>query len=196
MSDLDTNLGGEPFRWHSAEALTESTLARYAMSDDFTIQKAVQFAVATEDMAATAYSELAKMFSEQKEISEAFSLLEADEKSHRTQFKSLLNRLPPEDDNVLEGEKHLYLSAMARSEFFAGEAGMAAILEKSQTLVEALVHVLDFEKATLGFYRAIQDTLAPEAAIDAIIAAEKQHIARLMKYILTDEKVKGLADDS
>jgi len=164
--------------------------------DDFTIQKAVQFAVATEDMAALAYSELAKQFSEQEEISKAFLLLAADEQKHRGQFKALLDRLPPEADNAPEDEKHLYLSAMARSEFFSGEADMTAALAKIQTLDEALVHVLGFEKATLGFYRAIQDTLGQEAALDAIISAEKRHIARLMKYILTDESMKGLADDS
>jgi hypothetical protein len=85
---------------------------------------------------------------------------------------------------------------MARSEFFTGEAGMTAALEKIQSVNEALVHVLGFEKATLGFYRAIQDTLGQEAALDAIIAAEQQHIARLMRYILSEEKMKGLADDS
>ena len=68
------------------------------MLDDPTIQKAVQFAVATEDMAAEAYSGLAKKFSEQNEISEAFSLLAADEKGHRAQFKALLDRLPPQAD--------------------------------------------------------------------------------------------------
>jgi rubrerythrin len=147
-------------------------------------------------LAAMAYSRLAKKFSNQEEISEAFSLLAADEMRHRAQFKGLLDELPPEADNVPQVEKRLYLSAMASSEFFTGEAGITATLEKIQTVNEALVHVLGFEKATLGFYRAIQDTLGQEAALDAIIAAEQQHIARLMKYILTEEKMKGLGDDS
>lgn len=165
------------------------------MFDDFTIQKAVQFAVATEEMASLAYARLAKKFSEQQEISELFSLLAADEQGHRVQFKALLDSLPPEADETPQVEKHLYLSAMARSQFFTGEAGMTATLERIQTLGEALVHVLGFEKATLGFYQAIQDILGQEAALEAIIAAEKQHIVRLMKYVLTDEKMKGLADN-
>lgn len=164
------------------------------MLEGFTIQKAVQFAVATEDLAALAYSRLAKKFSEQEEISKVFSLLASDEKGHLAQFKALLDRLPPEADDTSQVEKNLYLGAMAKSEFFSDEGGMTAVLEKIQTLDEALMHVLGFEKATLGFYRAIQDTLGQEATLEAIIAAEKRHITRLMKYIITDEKMKGLAD--
>ena len=40
----------------------------------------------------------------------------------------------------------------------------------------------------------IPDVLGEAAALDRIIQAEKSHIVRLMKYILTDEKMKGLAD--
>ena len=85
---------------------------------------------------------------------------------------------------------------MARSEFFGGDAGLSAKLEGIQSVDEALTHVLGFEKATLGFYRAIRDVLGREEALEAIIRAEKQHIVRLMKYILTEEKMKGLSDDS
>ncbi len=164
------------------------------MSDEFTIRKAVQLAVATEELAARAYSSLAEKLSQQQ-ISEVFSLLAADEKGHRAQFKALLDSLPPQAGETPQVERHLYLSAMAKSEFFSGEAGLKAKLEKIQTLDEALVHVLGFEKATLGFYQAIRDTLGPEAELEAIIAAEKQHIAKLMQYILTDAKMRGLADN-
>ena len=164
------------------------------MLDDPTIRKAVEFAVATEEVAAQVYSKLAHRFSEQEEISEVFSLLATDEKKHRAQFKALLNKLPPDADNTLEVAKHLFLCAMARSQFFTGEGGIAAALEKSQTVDEALVHALEVEKATLGFYQALEDVLGQEEALQSIIAAEKEHIARLIKYIITDEKMKGLAD--
>lgn len=80
------------------------------------------------------------------------------------------------------------------SEFFRGDGGLIGKLDKSETLDEALLVVLGFEKATLSYYLAVKDILGEVADLDNIIQAEKGHIARLMKYILTDEKMKGLAD--
>jgi rubrerythrin len=165
------------------------------MFGDSSIHEAVQFAVATEAMASHAYTWLAKEFSTEKELSEAFTLLAADEKAHGVQFKTLLDKLPPNDEAPLDDEDRQYLNAMARSEFFRGNTGLATLLSKTESLDEALSRVLDFEKATLGFYQAIRDLLGQEETLDTIIAAEKQHIIRLMKYILTDEKMKGLGDE-
>lgn len=165
------------------------------MLDDPTIHKAVQFAVATEVMGAQAYSKLAEKFSDQKEISEAFSLLATDEKAHGARFKAILDELPAEADIEAGKDDYGYLLAMAKSEFF-DEGGLAVSMDQIATVDEALVQVLEFEKATLGFYRAIQDILGKNDAVDAIIQEEKQHIVRLMKYVLTDEKMKGLGDES
>jgi rubrerythrin len=166
------------------------------MLENPTIQKAVEFAVATEDLGAQAYIKLAEKFSGQKEISEAFSILARDEKAHRAQFTALLKKLPPEADQAPGDEQQQYLRAMAMSEFFGGDAGLAAELEKIQSLEEALLRVFAFEKATLGFYLALREVLGQEDVLDAVIQAEKQHVLRLMQYICTEEKMKGLADDS
>jgi hypothetical protein len=91
-------------------------------------------------------------------------------------------------------EKHRYLCAMARSEFFQGDAELTKTLDGLEDLQQALMHALGFEKATLGFYRAVQDVLGENTSLEAIIQAEKGHIARLMKYLLTDEKMKSLQD--
>ena len=164
------------------------------MMDNPTIQNAVKFAVATEEMGARTYEKLAERFSDQKEVSEAFSLLAGDERSHREQFKALLKDLPAEGDAWSENERGRYLMAMARSEFFVGEDGLAKSLEEIQSLDEALTHVLGFEKATLGYYQALKDVLGDQKALDAIIQAEKEHVARVMQYILTDEKMRGIRD--
>jgi rubrerythrin len=164
------------------------------MLDNPTIRKAVQFAVATENVGAQTYTELAEKFSDRKELSEAFSLLAADERGHGAQFRALLDKLPTQDHAPADDEQAQYLRAMASSEFFTGEDGLAAVLEKIGSVDEALRHVLGFEKASLGFYQALRDVLGPQEALDAIIAAEKQHVVRVMKYLLTDEKMKGLAD--
>ena len=164
------------------------------MLEEFTVTAAIEFAMATEDMGARVYSKLAKRFSDQEEISAAFSLLAKDEKAHRAQFQSLLNDVPPEKGVMTKDERSRYLRAMAMSEFFGGDAGLIGKLDKAESLQEVLVDVLGFEKATLGYYLAVKDVLGETAALDNIIQAEKSHIVRLMKYILTDEKMKGLAD--
>jgi rubrerythrin len=160
-----------------------------------TIHKAVEFAIVTEEIGARVYTQLAEKFAEHEEISEGLSLLAADERMHGSQFKALLGKLPP-DENVTTGdEEHQHLRAMAMSGFFDGGHGLAAMLEKVQSIDQALEHVFGFEKATLGFYRAIHDILGQNEILDGIIRAEKQHIARVMKYIITSAKFRGLADD-
>lgn len=164
------------------------------MPEEITITRAIQFAIATEEMGAKAYSKLAERFSEHEEISAAFALLAKDEAAHRVQFQTVLDHVPPEEGAMAKDERSTYLGAMAMSEFFRGDEGLVGKLEKAQNLQEALIHVLDFEKATYGYYRAVKDVLAESEALDRIIEAEKGHIIRLMNYLLTDEKFKGLRD--
>jgi len=164
------------------------------MSEELTARRAIEFAVATEEMGARAYSELAERFSEQEDIAATFALLARDEKSHGNQFRALLDRLPPDEGIMTDDERSRYLRAMAMSEFFRGDAGLIGKLEGAGSLEEALVHVLGFEKATLGYYLAVRDVLGETEALQSVIRAEKGHIDRLMKYILTGEKMRGLAD--
>jgi len=164
------------------------------MAEELTITEAVEFAIATEEMGMRAYTGLAKRFSEEKQVSEAFALLAEDEKAHRAQFQALLDKVPPDEGVMTKDEKSRYLRAMAMSEFFRGDAGLVGLLDKAKSLEEALVQVLGFEKATLGYYQAVKDVLGEAPALDSIIQAEKGHIARLMQYILTGAKMRGLRD--
>jgi len=165
------------------------------MSEEITISKAIGLAIATEKMGAKAYTELAERFSEQEEMSAAFTLLAKDEMTHKAQFQAVLDQIPPEEQGaVSEGEDTDYLRAMAMSEFFGGDEGLIGKLEKAQSLEEALIQAIGFEKATFTYYRAVKDVLGENEALDRIIRAEKSHIIRLMNYILTEEKFKGLAD--
>jgi rubrerythrin len=164
------------------------------MLEDPTTRKAVEFAVVTEDVGAKTYARLAEKFSDREDLRETFTLLAGDERGHRAQFQALLDKLPAEDQGPGDEEQSHYLRAMADSEFFAGEEGLATVLENIRDVDDALRHALGFEKASLGFYQAVKDVLGPQEALDAIINAEKEHVARLMKYVLTDEKMKGLGD--
>jgi len=164
------------------------------MLEEITIRKAIEFAVATEEMGVRAYSHLAEKFSEQEEMSTAFSLLAKDETAHKTQFQTVLGQIPLEETAVTDDDESGYLRAMAMSEFFGGDEGLIGRLKTAQSLQESLLLVLGFEKATFGYYRAVKDVLGGSEALDSIIRAEKGHIMRLMNYILSDEKFKGLSD--
>ena len=146
------------------------------MSEELTVAKAIQFAVATEDIGVRAYSKLAERFSDQEEIRDVFSHLAKDEKAHRAQFQALLGKVPPEEGVMSDGEKSRYLQAMATSQFFRGDAGLAGRLDKAQSLQEVLLEVLGFEKATLGYYLAVKDVLGESEALTSVIEAEKSHI--------------------
>jgi len=164
------------------------------MLGEITIRKAIEFAVATEEMGAKAYCQLAEKFSEKEEMSAAFSLLAKDEAAHKARFQTVLDQTPLEETAVRDNDESGYLRAMAMSEFFAGDEGLIRRLEAAESLQETLLLVLGFEKATFGYYRAVKDVLGGSEVLDSIIRAEKGHIMRLMTYILTDEKFKGLSD--
>ena len=166
------------------------------MLGDTTIRKAVQFAIGIEVTGEKLYTNLAERFSEQQELSEAFSILAKDEKAHGDRFKVLLDELPPEYEITSGEDDYRYLIAMARSELFGNGVGLAVALEKVQSIAEVLTRVLDFEKDTLGFYRAIQDILGKNEALDAIIEEEKKHVTRIAMFNLTEEKLKQFDDDS
>ena len=165
------------------------------MLKGITIRKAIEFAIATEETGVKAYSQLAEKFAEQEEMSAAFSLLAEDERTHKAQFQTLLGQIPSGEGAVVTNDDDSgYLRAMAMSEFFGGDQGLIGELEAAQSLQGALLRVLGFEKATFSYYRAVKDVLGGSEVLDSIIQEEKGHIMRLMKYILTDEKFKGLAD--
>jgi rubrerythrin len=166
------------------------------MLDDLTPRKAIEFAVATEQMGERAYKKLAEKFAQNAELKELFESLAEDEQGHASQFRSLLDFVPADDDILSDQEKSRYLSAMATSKYFRGEGGLAGSLEDVTTVEDALVRVFGFEKATLSFYLAVRDVLGQNPVLDALIAVERGHVSRLMKYILSNEKMKGLADRS
>ena len=166
------------------------------MLEDTTIREAVQFAVGIEVTGEQLYTTLAERFSEQQDLSDTFSILAKDERAHGDRFKVLLDELPPDYEITSGEDDYRYLIAMARSELFGGGVGLAVVLEKVQSVAEVLTRVLDFEKATLGFYRAIQDILGGNETLDAIIEEEKKHITRLAMFSLAEERMKRFEDDS
>jgi rubrerythrin len=161
---------------------------------DITLKGCIEFAVATEDVGAKFYGQLAKKFADIRELSELFKLLGKDEEEHKLQFSKLLNQLPSETGASPSPEKSEYVRAMSASEFFSRVRGPFANIDKIGNRDDALEKVFGFEKATLGFYQAVQDLIGSNPVLNQIIEAEKSHITRLMKVMITGEKFRSLQD--
>jgi rubrerythrin len=164
------------------------------MLEDVTLKKCMEFAVITEDIGAKFYARLARKFTGNKELANLFELLGKDEEVHKQQFSELLKSLPEEEGVSLEPGKSEYLKAMSISEFFSHHGGPFADIEKIQKRDDALEKTFGFEQATLGFYRAVQDVLGESPTLTQVIEAEKSHVTRLMKVMITGERFRSLQD--
>lgn len=163
------------------------------MIQDLSLKGCVEFAIATEDTGAKFYVRLARKFTGNQEVSDLFTLLGKDEEEHKREFSELLQKLPEEPGVSNAPEKSEYVRAMSISEFFTKQ-GPFADADKIGNRDEALDKVFAFEKATLGFYQAVKDMIGDNSILNQVIQAEKNHITRIMKVIITGEKFRSLLD--
>jgi rubrerythrin len=161
------------------------------MLEEATPRKALEFAVTTEKIGAQIYQKLAKRFEDNEELKELFTSLAKDEQAHEREFKALLDRLPV-DDNPVQYEQEQYLRAMAISDVFSDEEGIGKSVDAISTREDALERALSLEKSTLMYYTALSDVIGTSEAVDAIIAAEKRHVIRVMQLMITGERPKPL----
>jgi rubrerythrin len=162
--------------------------------EDITLKKCIEFAVVTEENGAKFYNHLAKKFASNREIGDLFASLARDEQVHKEQFSEYLQNLP-EEVGVSEAPEQIgYLRAMAVSEFFSPYQGPFVDVEKIENRDDALEKAFELEKATLGYYHAIQDVLGEQPALTRVIEAEKSHVTRLMKVMITGAKFRSLQD--
>jgi rubrerythrin len=161
------------------------------MLEDATPRKALEFAVATEKLGAQIYEKLAKRFEGSEELKELFTSLAKDEQAHEREFRALLDRLPA-DAGPVQYEQEQYLRAMAISDVFSDDKGISKNIDKITTREDALERALSLEKNTLMYYTALRDVVGTSEAVDAIIAAEKRHVIRVMQYMITGERPKPL----
>jgi rubrerythrin len=159
-----------------------------------TLRGGIELAVTTEKLGASFYTTMAKRFKENPEINELFSILAKDEEAHEAQFKALLNKVPSDEKNQGNEEKYQYLAAAAMSQFFSGEKGTMKDIEKIKTRDDALARAFALERATLLYYHAMQDLLGENDILKAIIIAEKSHLVSVMRYMITNAKMRGLSD--
>jgi len=156
------------------------------MIEDITPKGCMEFAIATEELGAKIYTRLAAKFSGNKDIAQIFTRLAEDERVHKRQFAELLKRAPADEGISNSPEKHEYLKAMSLSEFFSHHRGPFQDMEKIQGRDDALQKALDFEKATLSFYKAVEDVLGINEPLTQVIEAERNHIVVLMKALLVE----------
>jgi rubrerythrin len=163
------------------------------MIEDMTLKGCMEFAVATEELGAKIYTRLADKFGHIKDISDLFSYLAKDEQVHKQQFSEFLKKAPI---GVSETpEKREYLRAMSVSEFFSHHHGPFQNIDKIQDRNDALQTALDFEKATLGFYKAVEDVLGRQELLSHVMETERNHVIILMKALLVEGSAfRGLQD--
>lgn len=161
------------------------------MLEALTVKKAVEFAITTEQQGSRIYRKLAKRYADNKELVDLFELLADEEDKHEQALLKLKERVP--DEEVSSGDESFqYLRAMSISEFFSGADKLFA-RDDLASPEDAMVRAMGLEKATLGFYEAMRDVLGDDTdVLDGLIKAEKRHVLFLMRYMITDEKVKGL----
>ena len=165
------------------------------MLEELTLRKALEFALTTEELGARFYERMASKFEGDPDVAGVFAQLGRDEQVHRVEFRKILEQVPASYDDQVEYERAQYLRAMANSKFFSVRSGPFADVDRVDDVTEALRHAFEFERAALGFYQAVRDEIGKSAALDSIIAAEKQHVSQLMKVILTGARFRSLQDE-
>lgn len=165
------------------------------MLEELTLKGCIEFAIATEEYGAEQYARMAEKFGADAEIAKIFTRLSEDELVHKQQFSKLLAETPEGAAKDLSPERINYLKAMSYSAFFSRYRGAFKNMGALKDRFDALQRALEFEKATLGFYRAVEEVEGSAEVLTRIIDAEKRHVVVLMKALLVDgSKFRSLQD--
>ncbi len=162
------------------------------MVEDLTIDKAIDFAIETEKLGLHFYGRLARRFKDDSELHEAFAQLARDEEQHAQRFAKLKEQLPDKQEAMQFGQQE-YLRAIALSDVFSKDKGIAKDTDAIDSKQDALERAFNLEKTTLLYYEAMKESLG-DKLLDEIINEEKRHVVALMKLMVTDAKVRGLDD--
>jgi len=153
------------------------------MLRDLTPRKAIEFAVKTEEAGAIFYRKMARRLADDKEIHDVFLQLAEDEDNHKAQFEALMEKIPQEFAYKSQRERLAVLRATSMSEFFLGEDGIFKNLDLIKTSEDAIRRALRLEQDTLSYYQAMRDLIGENSTVDAMIQAERNHIATLLDRI-------------
>lgn len=155
------------------------------------IDDVIQFAIAIEQNGQNFYIQLARQFTRNTEVSAVFHQLAKDELEHEETFRQIQEEA---GGAVVEDfERVAQLKAAASSEFF-GKGGYPRFKE-IESVQDALIAALNFEKSTLFYFKTVKDSFGPSKWIDRLIKEEKSHLSSLMKVIMTDAKFRSITDN-
>jgi peroxiredoxin (alkyl hydroperoxide reductase subunit C) len=180
--EIDTSSASKPTRKIGRPA--------FELPEDLTLAKAIDFAVTTERLGERVYTRLAIHFRDtDKELSQLFAKLAADEKHHGDTFLKL--REAASVRAPLSFEEQQYLKAFAISNIFSNEKSPGKNTIEVTSREDALERAFHLEKTTLQYYKAMRELL-DEPILDEMVAEEKRHLEAVMKYLVSGAEVRGL----
>lgn len=164
------------------------------MSAETEIREVIEVAIETEKLGRIFYEKMARVFDKEQEISELFSKLADDESIHERIFRSLLTETPGFADPQRKDESLSFLKVMVLPEMLLNDETLGDRLLDIRTREDALYRALRLEKDTYAYYDAMRDLLGNHKSLDRIIKEEKRHITKLVEYLTTGSKMRGLSD--
>lgn len=156
----------------------------------FTLKNAIETAIKAEELGINFYSKLSKRFIDNKEIHNVFDLLAKDEVEHKKQFMNLLDSVADQTFEISENDI-MFLNVCDISKYFPN---METISEEISA-TEVLKQSFNFEKDSVLYYTGIKDVIGSNQVIDEIINREKTHMVKLMRYLLDNNKFRGIEDN-
>ena len=147
------------------------------------LREAVDFAITTEQLGAKSYRRLARNLKDDNEIAELFLRLAQDEERHEAEFQALRETVPDADVARDYPETYGFLRAMSISEFFSPRSGMTRAVDEITSPSDALRRAVELEKATLGYYQALQEILGDSEVLDGILRAEREHLLSVTRRL-------------
>lgn len=156
---------------------------------DLSINDVIDIAIRAEDLGAKAYVDLSKKFSNDSNLKDLFENLARDEVEHKLFFTELSKKTSNLKLSLAEVDRE-FLQGVDISKFFEP-------IQKSQdmSITDIFKLIYDFEKESVLFYVGIRDVVEDEKILDEIIRVEKDHMNRIMKFILTDSLYRGIKDN-
>lgn len=156
----------------------------------FTLKQVIETAIHAEELGIKFYSEMAKKFADNEKLKNIFELLAKDEVEHKKQFQELAEENTQLPFNLTE-EDTLYFKGCDVSKFFPSMKENNEKLSPERILKNAF----EFEKESVLFYTGIRYLIPMSDKLDLIIKTEKNHMTKLIKYIISDSEFRGIEDN-
>ena len=151
---------------------------------NFSGKELLEMAIRIEENGQKFYREALKN-TEDDALRKTLNYLVQEEEKHKRYFRSLLEKLP-KDENFFDPymeDAILYLKAMADSHVFTTELDGAELAQTIKEVEDVLNFAIAMEKDSLLFYyelaRGINES--DRGVIDKVIEEEKSHLERLLE---------------